>query len=211
MPVASSPLPARAPAAPLTSWLDRGAGRGDREERRIAGGLRRREPSALADAHARYGPAAFGYLRGALRDHAAAEDVHQEVFLEVWRRGPDYDPSRASLGTWIMLIARSRAIDHRRKRLPEPRDPLGPDGAAFDAREDPSASPDALLERWRMALLLSRLPGDEARVLRLRFHEGLSQSEIAAATGVPLGTVKTWMVRGLGRLREMIDAEEGAR
>jgi RNA polymerase sigma-70 factor (ECF subfamily) len=174
-------------------------------------GLQRGDPSALTSAHERYGPAVLGYLRRALGDPASAEDVHQEVFLEVWRRGPDFDPARASLGTWIMLIARSRAIDHLRKRVPEPRDPQGPDGAALEQREDPSAGPDALLERWRMALLLSRLPDDEARVLRLRFHEGLSQSEIAASTGVPLGTVKTWMVRGLGRLREMIDAEEARR
>lgn len=177
-------------------------------EDRLTSGLRRGDPDALAQAHRDYGAAVLGYLRRVMGDPAAAEDVHQEVFLEVWRRGPSFDPGRSSLGTWILLIARSRAIDHMRKRVPEPRDPLGPRGFALSEREsDPESSPDALIERWGMAMRLGRLPEHEAAVLRMRFHEGLSQSEIAERTGVPLGTVKTHMVRGLRRLRAMLDEE----
>jgi RNA polymerase sigma-70 factor, ECF subfamily len=172
---------------------------------RMAEGLRRGDPDALAEIHRTYGRAVLGYLRGALGDAATAEDVHQEVFLEVWRRGPSFDPARGSLGGWIMLIARSRAIDHLRRRIPEPVDPAGPGGAAMRQAEDHDASPDALVERWRMAMLVARLPDEEARVLRMRFHEGLSQSEIAGRTGIPIGTVKTYMVRGLRRLRDMIE------
>jgi RNA polymerase sigma-70 factor (ECF subfamily) len=125
--------------------------------------------------------------------------------------GPSFDPARSSLATWILLIARSRAIDHMRKRVPEPRDPHGPAGLGLREDEpDPRSSPDALVERWSMAMLLGRLPDNEAALLRMRFHEGLSQSEISERTGVPFGTVKTHMVRGLRRLREMLD-EEGAR
>ncbi len=176
---------------------------------RLVEGLRRGDPDALAQAHRDYGAAVLGYLRRMLGDPAAAEDVHQEVFLEVWRRGPSFDPGRSSLGTWILLIARSRAIDHMRKRVPEPRDPLGPAGVAMtEASRDPEGSPDALVERWGMAMRLGRLPEHEAAVLRMRFHDGLSQSEIAERTGVPLGTVKTHMVRGLRRLRAMLDEEE---
>jgi RNA polymerase sigma-70 factor (ECF subfamily) len=184
--------------------------RGEAAEDRLVAGLRRGDPEALAQAHRDYGGAVLGYLRGMIRDPGGAEDVHQEVFLEVWRRGSSFDPARATLGTWILLIARSRAIDHLRKRVPEPRDPQGPAAlAAGDGEQDPETSPDALVERWGMAMRLGRLPEHEASVLRMRFHEGLSQSEIAERTGVPLGTVKTHMVRGLRRLRAMVDEEEG--
>lgn len=184
-------------------------GSGARGERRLIAGLRRGDPDALSEIHRTYAGVVLGYLRGALRDPGAAEDVHQEIFLEVWRRGSGYDPERASLGTWIMLIARSRAIDHLRKRVPEPLDPQSPAGAALDEREDESESPDLLVERWGMAVLVARLPDDQARILRMRFHEGFSQTEIAERTGIPLGTVKTHMVRGLRRLRELME-EEGA-
>ncbi|MGE3140185.1 MAG: sigma-70 family RNA polymerase sigma factor [Thermoleophilia bacterium] len=183
----------------------RGRGRGDAPagDARLAEGLRRGDPDALAEIHRVHGGLVLGYLRSALRDPGAAEDVHQEVFLDVWRRGRSYDPARASLGSWIMLIARSRAIDHLRRRVPEPRD------IADDLRrdEDPATSPDLLVERWAVAGMLASLPVAEARVLRMRFHEGLTQTEIAERTGIPLGTVKTYMVRGLRRLREMMEAE----
>jgi RNA polymerase sigma-70 factor (ECF subfamily) len=120
---------------------------------------------------------------------------------EVWRRAGDYDPRRAGLLTWVLTIARSRAIDHLRRRVPEPRDPQRPDARTV------ASGDDALLERWRVAQLLSRLPESERALLRLRFYDELSQSEISAATGIPIGTVKARMVRGLTRLREMIEAE----
>ena len=175
-------------------------------ERGLIARLRRGDPDALSEIHRVYGPAVLGYLRGALRDRDTAEDVHQEVFLEVWRRGPAYDPARASLGTWIMLIARSRAIDDLRRRVPEPLDPQSAAGAALD-HEDAVASPDLLIERWAMAVRVAGLPPEEARMLRMRFHDGLSQTEIAERTGIPLGTVKSYMVRALGRLRDMMEAE----
>jgi RNA polymerase sigma-70 factor (ECF subfamily) len=175
-------------------------------DQHLTTGLRRGDPDALAEIHRLYGGVVLSYLRSALRDAGAVEDVHQEVFLEVWRRGSSFDPGRASLGTWIMVIARSRAIDHMRKRIPEPLDPQGPGGAVMSAAEDPSQSPETLVERWRLAVLLAQLPDDEARILRMRFHEGFSQSEIAERTGIPLGTVKTYMVRGLRRLRELMEA-----
>jgi RNA polymerase sigma-70 factor (ECF subfamily) len=91
--------------------------------------------------------------------------------------------------------------------LPEPRDPRGVVALAEGSTEA-EADADAPLDRWRVAGLLARLPDDERALLRLRFFEELSQSEIAAATGIPLGTVKARMVRGLTRLRDLIDAED---
>jgi RNA polymerase sigma-70 factor (ECF subfamily) len=173
----------------------------DRAERRLAARLRAGDADALADVHEACGAATFGLLVRMLGDRAAAEDVQQQVFTEVWQRAGAYDPRRAGLLTWVLTIARSRAIDHLRRRVPEPRDPQLPDSRTVDA------GADALLERWRLAQLLGRLPEAERTLLRLRFYEELSQSEITAATGIPIGTVKARMVRGLTRLREMIEAE----
>ena len=195
-------LTLRSPAAaPAATGEREGRRRPDRSERRLAARLRAGDPDALADAYRTYGAATFGLLVRLLGDRAAAEDVQQQVFTEVWRRARDYDPRRAGLLTWVLTIARSRAIDHLRRRVPEPRDPQRPDPRAVPA------DADALLERWRMAHLLGRLPESERAVLRMRFYDELSQSEISAATAIPIGTVKARMVRGLTRLREMIEAE----
>jgi RNA polymerase sigma-70 factor (ECF subfamily) len=191
-------LPAPAPAQAADDARRRAP---DRAERRLAARLRAGDADALAAAYDAYGAATFGLLVRMLGDRAAAEDVQQQVFTEVWRRAGDYDPRRAGLLTWVLTIARSRAIDHLRRRVPEPRDPQLPDPRTVEAEGD------ALLERWRVAQLFGRLPRDERALLRLRFYDGRSQSEISAATGIPIGTIKARMVRGLTRLREMIEAE----
>ena len=173
----------------------------DRSERRLVTRLRAGDPDALREAYEAYGAATFGLLVRMLGDREAAADVQQQVFTEVWRRAGQYDPRRAGLLTWVLTIARSRALDHLRKRVPEPRDPHLP-----DVRAVPSEADD-VVDRWRVAHLLGRLPEEEHAVLRMRFYDDLSQSQIAAATGIPLGTVKGRMVSGLARLREMIEAE----
>jgi RNA polymerase sigma-70 factor (ECF subfamily) len=175
-------------------------------DRRLIQGLRARDGEALRELHASYGRTVLGFLIRTLRDRAAAEDVFQQVFLELWQRGPTYDPGRGSLLTWIMTIARSRAIDHLRARIPEPHDPSS-SLALHDSREV-APEVDALVEQWHFAHLLSRLPPQEADLLRRRFYAGESQRTIAEATGIPLGTVKMRMVQALARLREMIDDEE---
>jgi RNA polymerase sigma-70 factor, ECF subfamily len=172
-----------------------------RAERRLAAALRTGDAAALEAVHAQYGATAFGYLLHTLRDRAAAEDVYQQVLTEVWRRGAQYDPARASLVTWILTIARSRAIDELRRRRPEPLDPDLLPESAVDAPQDD------VLDRWRMTHLLGQLPVEERRLLELRFYGELSQSEIAARTGLAMGTIKSRMVRGLERLRGLMDAE----
>ena len=180
----------------------------DRRERQLAARLRARDPEALAEIYDVCGAATFGYLLRALRDRGTAEDVQQQVFAEIWRRGPQYDPGRAGLLTWALTIARSRAIDHLRRRVPEPRDPQVT-AATIESGQDTATEADALAERWRMAHYLGLLPDDERSLLQMRFYEELSQTEIAERTGVALGTVKARMVRGLRRMRELIEAEEG--
>ena len=176
-------------------------------ERRIARGLQQRQASAVSDLHELHGRTVMGLLVRLLGDPPTAEDVFQQVFLEAWQRGASYDPQRGSLLTWILTIARSRAIDELRKRVPEPRDPT--DSAAWlDEREQEEALADELLEQWRIAGLLQQLPDHQAELLKRRFYGGETQREIAAATGITLSTVKMRMVDGLARLRELLEAEE---
>ena len=101
-----------------------------------------------------------------------------------------------------MTIARSRAIDHLRRRIPEPRDPAG----AEEHRSDFEL--DELLERWRLAALLGACPPRRPTSCAAASTRAAARSEIAADTGVPLGTVKSRMVAGLARLREALDREE---
>lgn len=177
----------------------------DAEERQLAAALRAEDRDAIATVEQRYGRMLSGFLRDALPDPASAEDVLQQVLVEVWRRGPQYDPERAGLLTWILMIARSRAIDERRRRRPEPLDPA----TIAERGGSTRGEADRLLERWRLAGLLDRIPHEEATALRLRFYEELAQPQIAERLGVPLGTVKTRMVQGLARLRQLIVEEEG--
>lgn len=174
----------------------------DPAEASLIAALRAESEGAIAAFEERYGRALTGFLRDSLPDPATAEEVRQQVLTEIWRRGGDYDPGRASVLTWALMIARSRAADERRRRRPAPVDPVTIEEAGDDTELD------GLLDRWRVAALLEQIPAAEAAVLRMRFYEGLSQSAIATCTEVPLGTVKTRMVRGLARLRELIGKEE---
>jgi RNA polymerase sigma-70 factor (ECF subfamily) len=168
-------------------------------------GLRNGDEGAIEQIYAEYGRVVFGYLRRTLRDVGAAEDVQQQVFTEVWKRGASYDSTRSSLLTWIMQIARSRAIDNLRKRTPEPvevddnfpTETTGGDGFT-----------DELNDQWQVAQLLQRIPREESDLLRSRFYLGKSQAEIAAEEGIALGTVKMRMVSGLRRMRTLLDEEE---
>lgn len=179
-----------------------------RHDRRAVTALKERAPDAMALVMEAHGRSVLGFLTQMLGDRVTAEDVLQQVLIEVWQRGTSYDPDRAGLLTWVLTIARSRAIDELRRRVPEPIDPAGLTMQVEAAHRGESET-DQLLEQWRIAGLLARLPRDEANLLRLRFYEGLSQSEIAESTGVALGTVKARMVNGLCQLRDLLEAEEG--
>jgi RNA polymerase sigma-70 factor (ECF subfamily) len=180
----------------------------DRVERRLARRLRKRDPDVLADLYAQYGSASYGVLLRTLRDRDAADDVQQQVFAEVWRRGEQYDPERAGLLTWILTIARSRAIDHLRRRVPEP--VSSDEMTRLAGGGDGVPETDRVLDRWHVAELLSVLPDHERELLRLRFYEELSQTEIAARLDLPLGTVKARMVRALRKLRQHLDEGKAA-
>lgn len=178
-----------------------------KKESKLSRDLRRRRPDAVDRLYAEYGSSTFGFLVSMLGDRHTAEDVQQQVFLEAWQKADSFDPTRGSLLNWLLMIARSRAIDHMRKRRPDPVDPSLDGHATVDQHSDGAI--DRLLEEWRVSHALARIPKDEAELLKMRFYEDLSQSEIASRTGIPLGTVKMRMVVGLGRLRSELEMEGG--
>jgi RNA polymerase sigma-70 factor (ECF subfamily) len=191
------------PAVTSARTADRQRMPASRADRALGKALGAGDARALETFHARYGATIFGYLLHVLRERASAEDVFQQVMTEIWRRGERYDAARGSLATWALTIARSRAIDELRRQRPEPHDPAElPEPAV-----PPKLPQDEALDRWRMSHLLSRLPSDERRLLELRFYGDLSQTEIATQTGLALGTIKSRMVRGLERLRALMDEE----
>jgi RNA polymerase sigma-70 factor, ECF subfamily len=126
-----------------------------------------------------------------LRDRAEAEDVVQEAFLELWRRAPAYDPARGSREAWAVTIARSRALDRLRARGSARR-------AAERAAADPAVPPAPPVElaearqlRTRVQGALEALPAPQREAVELAYFGGLSETEIAARVGEPLGTIKT--------------------
>ncbi len=178
--------------------------------------------AALYDRHAAFVMAAAYRLTA---DRQAAEDVAQEVFLALWNRAEHFDARLGSLTTWLSAIARNRAVDRLRAASRRPRlvaasampdepeaaalERLARDHAAGGAREDdpdldPVASLDRAEARQAIGTAISAMPDDERQVILLAYRDELSQSEIAARLGWPLGTVKTRTRRALARLREAL-------
>lgn len=169
--------------------------------------MAKRDPQGLADLHDLTSRAAFSAIVGIVRDPGHAEDVHQQVYAELWRRAQEFDPSRGTLLSWVMTVARSRALDHVRRRTDQPTD--ADVLVALGGGEDDRAFQD-VIDRALIGEALARIPEQERELLRLRFWEGLSQTEIAERTGQPLGTVKSRMLSGLRNLRQHLDSEGAA-
>ncbi len=153
--------------------------------------------------------AAFGLIRRVLRNPAAAEDVLQEVFWQVWREAARYDPRRGSPEAWLIMRAKTRAIDRLRSIRRRDKTFVAPVDEALARRDDP-ATPNpgvAAEERGLVHTALGQLPPAQRRVIELAFFEELTQTEIAARLGEPLGTVKTRARLGLERLRGILKGE----
>ena len=152
----------------------------------------------MATLYDRYSSVVYSVALRVLGDTGAAEDVLQEVFIQLWRNPLAFNASRGNLGAWLAVIARNRAIDALRKRRPQT------DITDVLVSVEPDLAGDAerarAMEKVRGAL--GSMPAAQRSALEMAYFEGLTHTEIAAKTGEPLGTVKTRIRAGLMALRK---------
>jgi RNA polymerase sigma-70 factor (ECF subfamily) len=157
---------------------------------------------AMAAVFDRYSRIVYCIALRVLREPSLAEDVMQEVLLQIWKRPQSFVAQRGNLSAWLSVVTRNRAIDVLRKRFPL--DPLG-DLPLPDPRDMALESEQSwLLQKVRA--VLESLPAEQQGPLELAYFQGLSHTEIAAQTGSPLGTVKTRIRAGLTSIRKAMSA-----
>ena len=164
----------------------------------LVGAIRAGDEQAMERIYDRYSAIVYSVALRVLGDTAAAEDILQEVFMQLWRSPDVFDASRGSLPGWLAVIARNRAIDSLRKRRPET------DLTEVVVSVEPDLAGKAdwsrALEKIRIAL--GGMPAPQRSVLEMAFFDGLTHTEIAEKTGEPLGTIKTRIRAGLVALRK---------
>jgi RNA polymerase sigma-70 factor (ECF subfamily) len=166
--------------------------------------IARKDDLALATLYDRYRLVLFGLLMRILNSREEAEDVLQEVFLQVWRRAADFDERRGRPFTWLVTLTRSRAIDRLRQLNSRERFVSSDSELLVDSVLDPAQDAVRSEQRDLVAGALAELSEDQRRTLTLAYFEGLTQTEIAARLSSPLGTVKTRMRSGMIKLRELL-------
>jgi len=171
----------------------------------------RGDEAAFARLYAHSSPHLLGLLVRMLKRMDWAEEALQDCYMRIWRRSDTYEPDRGSPMAWLATIARYRALDLLRARRPEVIEAEKPEQAPpLPEREDQGQRPDAgaveLEELRRLNDCMTRLSDDERRSVLLAYYEGYTHSELAARLGSPLGTVKSWVRRGLQQLRDCLGA-----
>ncbi len=173
----------------------------------VAAVAERRDKTAFAAIFDHFGPRVNAYLLRLGLDRAAAEEMTQDVMITLWRKAELFDASKSSLATWLYRIARNRRIDAaRRDRL----DFYDPAEYALDIPDDNIAGADSTMDlqarEENVRDALDKLPPEQLDLVRLAFFEGLSHSQIAERTGLPLGTVKSRLRLAFSRLRRVLEA-----
>jgi RNA polymerase sigma-70 factor (ECF subfamily) len=149
----------------------------------------------------------FGVCLRILNDRSEAEDVLQEVFVTVWRRAATFDPRRASPITWLVAIARNRSIDRLRSSAMSRRtEPIEAAEAVRDSAPSAAERVELTQQHVRLAGCLEELEPRQAVAIRAAFLDGATYEELAARMAVPLGTMKSWIRRGLLKLRACLEA-----
>ena len=152
----------------------------------------------------RYSRPVFGLALRRLGDRGRAEDAVQETFASIWRAARSYRPERGPGGPWLYAVARNAIIDRGRARNEPPAE--APDEASPEL--GPAERVEADWTAWRVHRALEELSPNERAVIELAYWSGLSQSEVAAYLGIPLGTVKTRTRAALARLADQLETEE---
>jgi len=195
---------------------DGGGSVGSGSDEELVRGTVAGDTAAFARLFDRHSPCALGLLVKMLGSRGEAEEVLQEVFLQVWRRAGSYDPTRAGVRGWILLLARSRALDRiRSRRARQRREQAAHEQGAreqesrvgVEAEEPVGTRRLEARERSREVFgALRELPDEQRQAVELAFFEGLSHSQIADRTEAPLGTVKSRVLLGMRRLRLTLQA-----
>ena len=164
--------------------------------------IRSGDQSAMAALYDRFSSIVYAVALRVLQDTGAAEDVLQDIFMQLWRNPGAFDSSRGNMAAWLAVIARHRAIDALRRRRPES------DIADVIVSVEPDLAQEAdrsrAMEKVRGAL--AQMPQQQRSALEMAYFEGLTHVEISAKTGEPLGTIKTRIRTGLLSLRKVLAA-----
>lgn len=191
---------------------------GSADEAKLVELVASRDADALDEIYRRHGAACYRLARQVTMSATLAEDCVQEAFLALWRRPEAYRASQGALGTWLLGLTHHKAVDAVRRETAHQRRQVAE--AARKAVEEPRSAEDPAAAAWgrlraeRLRSVLGELPAGQREAIALSYFGGYTQREIAGLTGVPLGTVKTRMMAGMGRLREVLrplvsDQEEG--
>ena len=170
--------------------------------------LLQRDVSAFEDLYDRHSRIAYALVLRILQQTSTAEEVVQDVFLQLWRNAAQYDGSRGPFSPWLLTLARNRALDQlrlkseRQRRREEQSEELPP----VVTIPDFEGSLDEKRRAIRLRELVALLNPQQKRAIELAYFEGLSHSEIANRLKEPLGTVKSWIRNGLLRLKEGLQA-----
>jgi RNA polymerase sigma-70 factor (ECF subfamily) len=160
------------------------------------------DENAMESVFRRYSGPVYSVALRVLRDSGQAEDVMQEIFLQLWRNPAAFVQGRGSLGAWLVVITRNRSIDLLRRR--KPTDSVEDVVLASPINVADEAERNAMMEKVRA--VLANLPQEQRKSLELAYFEGLTHTEIASRTGDPLGTVKTRIRQALITLRKAFQA-----
>jgi RNA polymerase sigma-70 factor (ECF subfamily) len=168
--------------------------------------LSHQDVEAFEALYDRHGNLVYSVSLRILADVQAAEDVVQEVFLRVWRKPDRYDAARGRFLTWLLSVARNRAIDEhrsrgRRQRFEAGSLPADDEGPHSGEADDPALAAVLADQRSVIRRALGGLPAEQRSAIELAYYRGLTQQEIAQALGEPLGTVKTRIRLGMKKMR----------